>query len=86
MKRLHQSFNIRVISAESPRNKGILNIKMIKKTFVQFLESSNKNSELCRYRNGINKIVSIIKNTVVSDGEGSLHGHLQTAQDLLPVF
>lgn len=46
--------------------------------FTQFLESANKN-----YRNGMSKIVSIIKNVVVSDRERNLCGYVQ---DLLPVF
>ena len=45
-----------------------------------------KNSELCRYLNGINKIVLVIKNLVASDREGNWHGHLLAVQDLLPIL
>ena len=40
---------------------------------------------LCKYLNGINKNVSIIKNLIASDREGNWHGHLQDVEDLLPI-
>ena len=54
--------------------------------FNEAVKSVNKNSKLCRYLNGVNKILSMIKNLVASDRVGNLHGHLETVQDLLQIF
>ena len=86
MQQLYQSFINKDIDVANLFNEAFLNIATLKEEFDKFLQNVNKNSELCRYLNSINKIVSTIKNLVGSGREGNWHGHLQTVQDLLPVF
>ena len=86
MQQLYQSFINKDIDVANLFNEAFLNIVTLKEEFDKFLENVNKNFELCRYLNGINKIVSIIKNLVVSDRDGNWHGHLLAVPDLLPIF
>ena len=76
----YQSFIDKDLDVENLFNKAFFNIAN------KFLKSINKFFELCRYLNGINKNVSIIKNVVASDRKENWHGHLQAVQDLLPIF
>ena len=86
LQQLYQSFINKDIDIANLFNEAFLNIAFLKEEFDKFLQNDHKNSELCRYLNGINKIVSIIKNLVASDREGNWHGHLQAVQDFLPIF
>ena len=86
MQQLYQSFINKDIDVANHFNEAFLNIATLKEEFDKFLQNVNKNPKLCRYLNGINKIVSIIKKLVASDREGNWHGHLQAVQDMLPIF
>ena len=86
LQQLYQSFINKDIDVANLFNEAFLNIATLKEEFDKFLQNVNKNSEFCRYLNGISKIVSIIKHLVPSDREGNWHGHLQAVQDLLPIF
>ena len=86
LQQLYQSFINKDIDVANLFNEAFLDIATLKEEFDKFFQNVNKNSELCRCLNGINKIVSIIKNLVASDREGNWNGHLQPVQDLLPIF
>ena len=86
LQQLYQSFINKDIDVANLFNEAFLNIATLKEELDKFLQNVNKNSELCRYLNGINKIVSIIRNLVASDRERNWHGHLQALQDFLPIF
>ena len=73
LQQLYQSFINKDIDIANLFNEAFLNIATLKEEFDKFLQNDHKNSELCRYLNGINKIVSIIKNLVASDREGNWH-------------
>ena len=64
----------------------IKNIKSMKDDFDQFASFCSRNSEVCKYWEGFLNLCSLMKSLIVCDRTGNWQGHLQTVQELLPVF
>ena len=64
----------------------IKNIKSMKDDFDQFASSCSRNSEVCKYWEGFLNLCSLMKSLIACDRARDWQGHLQTVQELLPVF
>ena len=64
----------------------IKNIKSMTDDFDQFASSCSRNSEVCKYWEGFLNLCSLMKSLIACDRTWDWQGHLQTVQELLPVF
>ena len=60
-------------------------VMKLKEDFDSFSENCGQKSEMCRYLNGIIKL-SHLKSLIASDRSGDWEEHLQSVQDILPIF
>ena len=64
----------------------IKNIKSMKYDFDQFTSFCSRNSEVCKYWEGFLNLCSLMKSLIACDRTGEWQGHLETVQEVLPLF
>ena len=58
----------------------------LREKYLEFSEKCSSNSATCQYWDGIIKLCQMMKNLVAEDRNSDWEAHLQSVQDLLPVF
>ena len=61
-------------------------VEPLYKEYVNFCNTAEENSELCRYWNILASSIENLKKLIAADRDGDWHGHLRAVTNLLPLF
>ena len=67
-------------------NQCISKIKPLTRKFQEFSVKCQENSAMCRYWDGFLTLRNLMRRLIAADRTGKWEAHLQTVQDLLPIF